>query len=98
VQEIQLSPVRPHAFALAEIAFVVSLTSADIEVSQSAAKGLRILAETDRHPGAPVLSGSDLEDRLNRNSVYEQLGDPNVMIVGTCLLLLTALGVSQSSF
>jgi len=60
----------------------VSLTSADSGVSQAAAKGLRILAETDRQPGAPVSSGEDREDRLNRNSVYEQLGDPNVMIVG----------------
>jgi neurofibromin 1 len=83
VQEIQLAPTRLHAFALAEIAFVVSLTSADSGVSQSASKGLRVLAETDRQPGAPLLPSGDQDDRKSRNVVYEQLGDPNVMIVGT---------------
>ena len=82
VQEIQLAPARLHAFALAEIAFVVSLTSADSGVSQLASKGLRILAETDRQPGAPLPSSGDQENRKNRNAVYEKLGDPNVMIVG----------------
>jgi neurofibromin 1 len=83
VQEIQLAPTRRHAFALAEIAFVVSLTSADSGVSQSASKGLRILAETDRQQGAPLPALGDQDDRKSRNAVYEQLGDPNVMIVGT---------------
>ena len=83
VQEIQLAPARLHAFTLAEIAFVVSLTSADSGVSQSASKGLRILAETDRQPGAPLPSLADQDDRKNRNAVYEELGDPNVMIVGS---------------
>ena len=86
-QEIQLAPTRLHAFALAEIAFMVSLTSADSGVSQSASKGLRILAETDRQPGAPLPPPGDQDDRKNRNAVYEQLGDPNVMIVGACVFI-----------
>ena len=75
----------------------MSLTSADSGVSQAAAKGLRILAETDRQPGAPVSSGEDREDRLNRNSVYEQLGDPNVMIVGMFRSFVPALNISNTS-
>jgi hypothetical protein len=82
VKEIQLDPGRLPAFALAEIAFLVSLTSADSNVSHLAAKGLRLLSYAERQPGAPVNSGIREEDRLKRNPIYEQLGDPNVMVVG----------------
>jgi hypothetical protein len=85
VKTVQLTSCRIHAFALAEIAFVVSLTSADSGVSQAAAKGLRILAQTDSLTREKVSPGSD-NDRESRNSIYEQLGDPNVVVVGTCRL------------
>jgi len=66
---------------MAEIAFVISLASADSGVSQAAAMGLRVLAQTDSPPLSPV---DDMEDRQARNSIYEELGDPNVVVVGTC--------------
>jgi neurofibromin 1 len=84
VKEIQLSSARIPAFALAEVAFLVSLTSADSGVSQSAAKGLRLLAQMERQPGAPVNPSGNEEDRSKRYPIYEQLGDPKVMIVGEC--------------
>lgn len=82
VKQIQLDPGRLPAFALAEIAFLVSLTSADSNVSHLAAKGLRLLSHAERQPGAPLNTSIHEEDRLKRNPIYEQLGDPNVMVVG----------------
>jgi hypothetical protein len=81
VKEIQFAAGRRHAFILAEIAFVVSLTSADSGVSQMAARGLRILAQMDRETeDIPNLAAG--EEREERNSVFELLGDPHVMVVG----------------
>jgi hypothetical protein len=82
VKEIQLDPKRVPAFALAEIAFLVALTSADSNVSQLAAKGLRLLAHSERQQGAPINNSVTDEDRSKRNPIYEQLGDPRVMVVG----------------
>jgi hypothetical protein len=84
VKDIQRSSGRIHAFALAEIAFIISLTSADSGVSQAAAKGLRVLAQTDRRAMSPSSPTGVLVDQETRNSIFEQLGDPNVMVVGMC--------------
>ncbi|KAG5648701.1 hypothetical protein DXG03_000048 [Asterophora parasitica] len=82
IKSIQTDPARVSAFALAEIALLVALTSADSNVSQLAAKGLRFLANAERQPGAPVNQTVSDEDRSKRNPIYEQLGDPKVMVVG----------------
>lgn len=82
MKEIQLATQRVPAFALAEIAFLVSLTSANSNVSNLAAKGLRLLSYAERQPEAPVNYTVSDEDRSKRNPIYEQLGDPKVLIVG----------------
>lgn len=84
---IQLHSDRVPAFALAEIAFLVSLTSADKGVSQLAAQGLRCIAQAECQ-GGPVNSGVPEEERSKRHAVYEQLGDPNVVVVGEFFLLV----------
>ncbi|KAI6152285.1 hypothetical protein BKA82DRAFT_4387651 [Pisolithus tinctorius] len=80
--KVQFSAKRLPAFALTEIAFLVSLTSANSEVSQLAAQGLRSIAQAERHPKAPINTGLTEEERSKRNPIYEQLGDPSVVIVG----------------
>lgn len=52
------------------------------EVSQLAAQGLRLIAQAERHPDAPVNMGLTEEERSKRNPIYEQLGDPSVVVVG----------------
>ncbi|EIW76207.1 hypothetical protein CONPUDRAFT_64047 [Coniophora puteana RWD-64-598 SS2] len=79
---IQLTQDRVYAFAMAEIAFLVSLTSASSDVTQLAAQGLRMIAQAERQPGAPVNNGFTEEDRSRRLPIYEQLGDPHIVIVG----------------
>ncbi|KAG0709913.1 hypothetical protein DFH29DRAFT_1012634 [Suillus ampliporus] len=79
---VQFSEARVPAFAISEIAFLVSLTSVSSDVSQLAAQGLRLIAQAERQPGAPVNHGLTEEERSKRNPIYEQLGDPSVIIVG----------------
>lgn len=67
---------------MAEIAFLISLTSADKGISHIAADGLRFIAQAERQPNTPVNSGISNEERAKRHSVYEQLGDPNVIVFG----------------
>lgn len=80
VRQIQLTERRVPAFILAEIAFLVSLTSSDNGVSFQAAKGLRLISYAERQPGAPTNPLINDEDRPKRHPIYEQLGDPNVLI------------------
>ncbi|OCH94514.1 hypothetical protein OBBRIDRAFT_722708 [Obba rivulosa] len=82
LQAIQLNSDRVPAFALAEIAFLVALTSADSTVSLTAAHCLRLIAQAERMPDAPISSTLSEEERVKRYPVYEQLGDPKVMVVG----------------
>ncbi|KAG1755407.1 hypothetical protein EDB19DRAFT_1661084 [Suillus lakei] len=79
---MQFDKDRVPAFAMSEIAFLVSLTSVSSDVSQLAAQGLRLIAQAERQPGAPVNHGLTEEERSKRNPIYEQLGDPCVIIVG----------------
>ncbi|KAF8559154.1 hypothetical protein OG21DRAFT_1570167 [Imleria badia] len=81
-KRLQFNPDRVPAFALSEISFLVSLTSVNSEVSQLAAQGLRLIAQAERHPDAPVNMGLTEEERSKRNPIYEQLGDPSVVVVG----------------
>ncbi|KAL0949203.1 hypothetical protein HGRIS_009281 [Hohenbuehelia grisea] len=82
IKEIQLTPNRLPAFALAEIVFLISLASADMTISQMAARGLRQLTQAESQPDAPVSPIWTDEARANRDSVYEQLGDPTVIVIG----------------
>ncbi|TFK62722.1 hypothetical protein BDN72DRAFT_964371 [Pluteus cervinus] len=82
VKEIQYDAGRVPAFALTEIALLVSLTSADINVSQLAGKGLRLLSHAERQDDAPINPTVTDGDRSKRNPVYEQMGDPRVAVVG----------------
>lgn len=82
MKETQLHPDRVSAFALAEIAFLVSLTSADSNVSALAAKGLRFLARAEHQPNAPINPTLSDDARSARNLTYEQLGDPTIIVVG----------------
>ncbi|KAJ6560168.1 hypothetical protein B0H19DRAFT_1376000 [Mycena capillaripes] len=72
---------RMSSLALVEIALLVTLTSEDNSVSQLAAKGLRYLAYMESVPGASSLPADD-DVMSKRHLVYEQLGDPRVLIVG----------------
>ncbi|KAJ6540091.1 hypothetical protein B0H10DRAFT_2170598 [Mycena sp. CBHHK59/15] len=82
VRECQNDDGRTPAFVLVEIALLVTLTSEDTNVSYLAAKGLRHLAYLESVPGAPPAPVVDDELRSKRHLVYEQLGDPRVLIVG----------------
>ncbi|KNZ78617.1 Neurofibromin [Termitomyces sp. J132] len=82
MKETQLHPERVSAFALAEIAFLVSLTSADSNVSAMAGKGLRFLARAEHQPDAPINPTLSDDARSARNLTYEQLGDPTIVVIG----------------
>ncbi|KAG6919754.1 hypothetical protein DXG01_001588 [Tephrocybe rancida] len=82
IRAVQTDKDRVSAFALAEIAFFVSLTSADSNVSALAGKGLRFLARAEHQPGAPVNPTLSDDARSARNLTYEQLGDPTIIVIG----------------
>lgn len=82
LRRIQQSTDRAPAFAVAEIAFLVALTSADTNVTLTAAHCLRLLAQAETAPDAPATDGVNEDERAKRYPIYEQLGDPKVMIVG----------------
>ncbi|KAJ7034157.1 hypothetical protein C8F04DRAFT_582650 [Mycena alexandri] len=82
MRAIQTDEKRTSAFALVEIALLVTLPSEDNSVSQLAAKGLRYLAYLENIPNAASASIVDDEVLSKRHLVYEQLGDPRVPIVG----------------
>lgn len=83
MKEIQLTTGRLPSFAIAEIAFLVSLTSADANVTLTAAHCLRLLAQAETSPDAPVTKSMSEEERVKRYPIYEQLGDPRIMVIGS---------------
>lgn len=86
MRAIQLTPERVPAFAIAEIAFLVTLTSAERTASATAAQCLRLLAGAERQKGnAPTHLISE-EERSKRYPVYEQLGDPKALVLGASWL------------
>ena len=85
VRPIQLTPERVGAFAIAEIAFMVSLTSADRTVSATSAQCLRLIAGAERQRGSPPAHLISEEEKARRYPVYEQLGDPKALVLGTYL-------------
>ncbi|TBU46391.1 hypothetical protein BD309DRAFT_622853 [Dichomitus squalens] len=80
--ELRMMPTRIPAFALAEIAFLVCLSSADGIVSLTACNCLRLLAQAERQPDAPQPPELSEDEVLKRHPVYEQLGDPKVSMIG----------------
>jgi hypothetical protein len=89
VRDIQAEPLRVPAFALAEIAFLISLTSADNHVSYLASKALRNMVIAEEQSHAPLNKLLVEEDRAKRNRMYEQLGDPKILIVGGSITYIT---------
>ena len=79
-----MDPSRLAAFTLAEVSFLVALTSSDNGISELAAQGLRLISHAERFPDAPVNPYISDDDKSKRNPIYEQLGDPNVTIAGKC--------------
>ncbi|THH31919.1 hypothetical protein EUX98_g2275 [Antrodiella citrinella] len=65
------------SIALAEIAFLVVVTSADRTVSAMACQGLRLIAVAERQRSAPSYATLDDDERVKRFPVYEQLGSDN---------------------
>lgn len=82
MKAVQLDASRVPAITLTEIAFLVSLTSPDSNVSHLAAQGLRLISHAERQPNAPINPLLNDEDKTNRHPMYEQLGDPKIMLVG----------------
>ncbi|KAI0677196.1 hypothetical protein C8Q78DRAFT_1180405 [Trametes maxima] len=79
---LHILPSRASALALSEIAFLVSLCSADGVVSLTACNCLRLLTQAERHPETPPYAEGDEEEAITRHPVYEQLGDPKVSMIG----------------
>lgn len=82
VLHIQLTPERVPAFAIAEIAFMVTLTSAERHTSAMAATCLRLIAGAERQRGNPPQHVGSEEEKARRYPVFEQLGDPKWMLLG----------------
>ncbi|KAF7302288.1 Ras-GAP domain-containing protein [Mycena indigotica] len=73
---------RAPALALVEISLLVTLTTESMPIAQMAAKGLRTLAKLEARPDAPPPPVLDDDLISKRHLVYEQLGDPRVVVVG----------------
>ena len=80
LRTVHLTPERAPAFALLEIAFLVTLTSADRIVSATAAQCLRMIAGAERQKGATPSNLISEEEKAKRYPVYEQLGDSKSFI------------------
>ncbi|RPD66792.1 hypothetical protein L226DRAFT_452976 [Lentinus tigrinus ALCF2SS1-7] len=81
-QSLRMDKTRVSSFALAEIAFLVSLCSFDPVVSYTACQCLRLLAQAERQPEAPQASDVSEDEVLKRHPIYEQLGDPKISMIG----------------
>lgn len=90
VRQIQLDESRVPALTLAEIGFMVTLPTGNVDISHLAAKGLRLIALVERQPDVPVTDLLGEEELSKRNFIYEQLGDPRVVLVGACTSLALA--------
>ncbi len=63
----------------------MSVTSADNDISQMAAQGLRLISFAERQVDAPENPLMSSEEQSKRIPVYEQLGDPKIMVHGRVL-------------
>lgn len=72
---------RIPSIVIAEGALLVTLTSPDVTVSSMAAKGLREIAIAECLPN-PRRTIEEPDDQAKRYPMYEQLGDPSVIVIG----------------
>ncbi|CAL1700085.1 unnamed protein product [Somion occarium] len=79
---VQRTVERIPAFLIAEISFLVSLTSADRNVSAIACQCLRLLAVAERQPNAPCNTPFNDDERLKRYPMYDQLGADQKSVLG----------------
>lgn len=86
VRPIQLTPERVPAFAIAEVAFMVTLTSAERQTSWMASQCLRIIAGAERQQGGAPPHHATEEEKVKRYPVFEQLGDPKAQPLGALCL------------
>lgn len=73
---------RLPAMVVAEMAFLVSLTSSDTKVVMSAARGLREIALAEGPTRLAREETDEPDETAKRFPVYEQLGDPTEMTIG----------------
>ncbi|KAL4251095.1 Ras-GAP domain-containing protein [Abortiporus biennis] len=73
---------RGPAYSLAEIAFIVSMTSVDRQVSAMACQCLRLLAQAERQRDSPLYHSVSEEERVKRFPVYDQLGGDQKSVLG----------------
>jgi hypothetical protein len=64
---------------MVEMAFIISLTSVESDISQLSAKGLRLIAYLERQPSFPKIASPNAQHRL---TIYDRLGDPKIMVIG----------------
>ncbi len=74
------SSLREPAMMMAEVAFLVTITSADNVVSMIACKALRAIAAVEQMIDAP--GDRPVEQSARRYPIYEQLGNVRVAAVG----------------
>ena len=76
---------------LSEVSFLVALSSADNDISNAAARGLRLISHAERQLDSPVNPYISDEDKSKRNPIYEQLGDPRATVAGELIQTLLPL-------
>ncbi|KAJ7821199.1 hypothetical protein B0H14DRAFT_2831907 [Mycena olivaceomarginata] len=82
MKAIQNDPNLKSSLLLVELSLLVTIASEDNNVSQMAARSLRYLAFLESAPGAEAAPVADDDLVSKRHLVYEQMGDPRVLIVG----------------
>ena len=76
---------RLPSMVVAELALLVTLTSADSAISTLSAKALREMAIAESSPNTrrdETEDSAEAEEAAKRFPVYDQLGDPTVLTVG----------------
>ncbi len=73
---------RTAAFGVAEIAFLVTLTSADRTASATAAHCLRLIAMVERQKGESPTHVVTDEEKAKRYPVYEGLANAKALVLG----------------
>jgi hypothetical protein len=83
---IQQAPERKPAFIISEIICLVALTSFNNKVAVTAAQSLRTLAQAERETGIIHQTSTGEDEGALRLEVYEQLGDPKIVVMGELVL------------
>jgi hypothetical protein len=89
---LQLYPVPASKFLiLVEVACLIALTSIHQDIVTHAGRNLSSLVAIEKMELAPEPSGCSADLLLKRASVYEALGDTNVVVVGKLVQCLATL-------